>query len=252
MKPEEYPSETFCKYTNIVTGVLENFERMNIRSGSLKSYLGKKNDRPNGQTVLRAIVTTDNGLGWIRILVRESNPCSALAYVCLPQHQFLAFSSAIACFSQSSLYFCHPLFLMLPSSLQVSAFKEVTLPETSKWQKPSVIAPEGSSSPAPSHPVRLRRVSWPSVLCKDKKEKIFVKSCSTTSTMCGAVWRRREFPRLRTGHTLFLLRWVAHYKLVSVWFHIQRQTWEKKDVLGRGKGEKEYFSLLSISLSQAF
>ena len=26
MKPEEYPSETFCKYTNIVTGVLENFE----------------------------------------------------------------------------------------------------------------------------------------------------------------------------------------------------------------------------------
>ena len=39
MKPEEYPSETFCKYTNIVTGVLENFERMNTRSGSLKSYL---------------------------------------------------------------------------------------------------------------------------------------------------------------------------------------------------------------------
>ena len=28
MKPEEYPSETFCKYTNIVTGVLENFERI--------------------------------------------------------------------------------------------------------------------------------------------------------------------------------------------------------------------------------
>ena len=27
MKPEEYPSETFCKYTNIVTGVLEYFER---------------------------------------------------------------------------------------------------------------------------------------------------------------------------------------------------------------------------------
>ena len=27
MKLEEYPSETFCKYTNIVTGVLENFER---------------------------------------------------------------------------------------------------------------------------------------------------------------------------------------------------------------------------------
>ena len=27
MKPEEYPSETFCKNTNIVTGVLENFER---------------------------------------------------------------------------------------------------------------------------------------------------------------------------------------------------------------------------------
>ena len=36
-----YPSETFCKYTNIVTGVLENFERMNTRSGSLKSYLLK-------------------------------------------------------------------------------------------------------------------------------------------------------------------------------------------------------------------
>ena len=41
MKPEEYPSETFCKYTNIVTGVLENFERMNTRLGSLKSYLRK-------------------------------------------------------------------------------------------------------------------------------------------------------------------------------------------------------------------
>ena len=27
MKPEEYPSETFCKYTNIVTGVLEYFQR---------------------------------------------------------------------------------------------------------------------------------------------------------------------------------------------------------------------------------
>ena len=26
MKLEEYPSETFCKYTNIVTGVLEYFE----------------------------------------------------------------------------------------------------------------------------------------------------------------------------------------------------------------------------------
>ena len=39
MKPKEYPSETFCKNTNIVTGVLENFERMNTRSGSLKSYL---------------------------------------------------------------------------------------------------------------------------------------------------------------------------------------------------------------------
>ena len=42
MKPEEYPSETFYKNTNIVTGVLENFERMNTRSGSLKSYLRKK------------------------------------------------------------------------------------------------------------------------------------------------------------------------------------------------------------------
>ena len=39
MKPEEYPSETFCKNTNIVTGVLENFERMNTRSGSLKVIL---------------------------------------------------------------------------------------------------------------------------------------------------------------------------------------------------------------------
>ena len=27
MKPEEYLNETFCKYTNIVTGVLEYFER---------------------------------------------------------------------------------------------------------------------------------------------------------------------------------------------------------------------------------
>ena len=32
MKPEEYPSETFCKNTNIVTGVLENFERKNTRT----------------------------------------------------------------------------------------------------------------------------------------------------------------------------------------------------------------------------
>ena len=39
MKPEEYPRETSCKYTNIVTGVLEYFERMNTWSGSLKSYL---------------------------------------------------------------------------------------------------------------------------------------------------------------------------------------------------------------------
>ena len=30
MKPEEYPSETFCKNTNIVTGVLENFERKDL------------------------------------------------------------------------------------------------------------------------------------------------------------------------------------------------------------------------------
>ena len=30
MKPEEYPSETFYKYT-IVTGVLENFERKKKR-----------------------------------------------------------------------------------------------------------------------------------------------------------------------------------------------------------------------------
>ena len=30
MKPEEYPRETSYKYTNIVTGVLEYFERMNI------------------------------------------------------------------------------------------------------------------------------------------------------------------------------------------------------------------------------
>ena len=30
MKPEEYPSETFCKYTNIVTGVLEYFERLSL------------------------------------------------------------------------------------------------------------------------------------------------------------------------------------------------------------------------------
>ena len=28
MKPEEYPSKTLCKYTNIVTGVLKYFERM--------------------------------------------------------------------------------------------------------------------------------------------------------------------------------------------------------------------------------
>ena len=34
---EEYPSETSCKYTNVVTGVLELIERMNTRSGSLKS-----------------------------------------------------------------------------------------------------------------------------------------------------------------------------------------------------------------------
>ena len=32
MKPEEYPSETFCKNTNIVTGVLETFERKNTRT----------------------------------------------------------------------------------------------------------------------------------------------------------------------------------------------------------------------------
>ena len=31
MKPEEYPSETFCKNTNIVTGVLENFERIQFK-----------------------------------------------------------------------------------------------------------------------------------------------------------------------------------------------------------------------------
>ena len=32
-------AKRFAKYINIVTGVLENFERMNTRSGSLKSYL---------------------------------------------------------------------------------------------------------------------------------------------------------------------------------------------------------------------
>ena len=41
MKPEEYPHETSCKYTNVVPGVLELFERMNTQSGSLKSYLEK-------------------------------------------------------------------------------------------------------------------------------------------------------------------------------------------------------------------
>ena len=39
MKPEEHPRETCYKYTNFVTGVLEYFERMKTRSGSLKSYL---------------------------------------------------------------------------------------------------------------------------------------------------------------------------------------------------------------------
>ena len=39
MKPEEYPRKTSCKYTNVVTGVLEYFERMNTRSGSLKKLL---------------------------------------------------------------------------------------------------------------------------------------------------------------------------------------------------------------------
>ena len=32
MIPEEYPRETSCKYTNIVTGVLEYFERIFIWS----------------------------------------------------------------------------------------------------------------------------------------------------------------------------------------------------------------------------
>ena len=38
-RAEEYPRETSCKYTNVVTGVLELFERMNTRSGSLKSFI---------------------------------------------------------------------------------------------------------------------------------------------------------------------------------------------------------------------
>ena len=32
MNPEEYPSETFCKYTNVVTGVLKLFERISSDS----------------------------------------------------------------------------------------------------------------------------------------------------------------------------------------------------------------------------
>ena len=45
MKPEEYPHETSCKYANIVTGELEFVERMNTRSGSLKTLSMKKKDR---------------------------------------------------------------------------------------------------------------------------------------------------------------------------------------------------------------
>ena len=39
MKPEEYPSETFYKYT-IVTGVLENFERKKICTVRLEKQQG--------------------------------------------------------------------------------------------------------------------------------------------------------------------------------------------------------------------